>query len=57
VNNKQFLGAALTLQAGWQATANLSVDTAFVRFIADGFLRGAGAKSVTWASAWATFNF
>jgi hypothetical protein len=56
VNNKQFLGAALTFQAGWQAKPNLSVDAAFVRFIA-GFLRAVGAMSVTWTSAWATFNF
>ena len=56
-NNKQFLGAALNLQAEWQVTPNLNVNAAFVHFFADGFLRAAGGKSITWTGVWATFNF
>lgn len=56
-NNKQFLGEFLNLQAEWQATPNLNVNVAFVQFFADGFLRAAGGKSITWTGAWATFNF
>jgi hypothetical protein len=56
-NNKRFLGAALNLQAEWQATPNLNVNAAFVHFFADGFLRAAGGKSITWTGAWATFSF
>lgn len=56
-NNKRFLGAALNLQAEWQVTPNLNVNAAVVHFFADGFLRAAGGKSITWTGAWATFNF
>jgi len=56
-NHKRFLGAALNLQAEWQVTPNLNLNAAFVHFIADGFLRAAGGKSITWTGAWATFNF
>jgi hypothetical protein len=56
-NNKRFLRVALNLQAEWQVTPNLDVNTAFVHFIADGFLRAAGGKSITWTGAWAPFNF
>jgi hypothetical protein len=56
-NNSRFMGAALNLQAEWQATPNLNVNAAFVHFIADGFLRTAGGKSITWTGIWATFSF
>jgi hypothetical protein len=56
-NNKRFLGEALNLQVEWQATPNLDINTAAVRFLADGFLRAAGAHDITWVGAWATFNF
>jgi hypothetical protein len=56
-NSRRFLGAALNLQAEWQVTPNLNVNAAFVHFIADGFLRAAGGKSITWTGAWTTFNF
>jgi hypothetical protein len=56
-NNKRFLGEALNIQAEWQATPNLNVNAAVVHFFADGFLRTAGGRDVTWTGAWATFNF
>jgi hypothetical protein len=56
-NTKRFLGEALNLQAEWQATPNLDVNAAFVRFFADGFLRAAGGRDITWTGVWATFNF
>jgi hypothetical protein len=56
-NNKRFLGAALNLQAEWQVTPNLNLNAAVVHFFADGFLRAAGGKSITWTGAWMTFNF
>jgi hypothetical protein len=56
-NNERFLGESLNLQAEWQVTPNLNVNAAFVHFFADGFLRAAGGKSITWTGAWATFNF
>ncbi len=56
-NSKRFLGESLNLQVEWQATPNLNINASFVHFFADGFLRAAGAKSITWTGAWATFNF
>ena len=56
-NNKRFLGEALNLQAEWQATPNLNVNAAVVRFLADGFLQAAGGHDITWTGVWATFNF
>jgi hypothetical protein len=56
-NNKRFLGEALNIQAEWQVTPNLNVNATVVHFFADGFLRAAGGKDITWTGAWATFNF
>ncbi len=57
VNTNRFLGEALNLQGEWQATPNLDVNAALVRFFTDGFLSNAGGKDVTWTGLWATFNF
>jgi alginate export protein len=56
-NNKRFLGEALNAQVQWQATANVDVNVAIVRFLADGFLRAASGRDITWAGGWMTFNF
>lgn len=56
-NNKRFLGEAFNLQAEWQATPNLDINAAVVHYCADGFLRDAGGRDITWAGVWATFNF
>jgi hypothetical protein len=55
--SQRFLGEALNLQLQWQATPNLDVNAAVVRFFADGFLKAAGANDITWIGLWATFNF
>jgi hypothetical protein len=56
-NTRRFLGEALNLQAEWQATPNLDINAAVVRFFADGFLRAAGGHDITWSGLWGTFNF
>jgi Alginate export len=56
-NTKRFLGEALNLQAEWQATPNLDVNVAVVRFFVDGYLKAAGGHDITWTGVWATFNF
>jgi hypothetical protein len=56
-NTKRFLGKALNLQAQWQATPNLDVNAAVVRFLAEGFLQAAGGHDITWKGLWATFNY
>jgi hypothetical protein len=56
-NTKRFLGEALNLQAQWQATPNLDVNAAIVRFLAHGFLQAADGHDITWTGVWATFNF
>jgi hypothetical protein len=48
-NNKRFLGEALNAQVQWQATPN--VDVAVAHFFADGFLRAAGGRDITWTGA------
>jgi hypothetical protein len=36
---------------------NVDVNVAVVRFFADGYLRAAGGRDVTWTGVWMTFNF
>ena len=56
-NSKRFLGEALSGQAQWQVTPNVDINVAVVRFLADGYLRAAGGRDITWTGAWVTFNF
>jgi hypothetical protein len=56
-NTERFLGEALNLQVEWQATPNVDVNTAVVRFLADGLLDAVGHQNITWTGVWATFNF
>jgi hypothetical protein len=51
------LGKALNLQAEWQATPNLDINAAVVRFFTGDFLQAAGGHDTTWAGLWATFGF
>jgi hypothetical protein len=48
-NNKRLLGEALNAQVQWRA--NVDVNVAVVRFLADEFLRAANGRDITWAGA------
>jgi hypothetical protein len=56
-NKKRFLGAQSNLQAEWQATSHISVNTAYVHFLTEGFLKAAGAKDIDFVGVWASYKF
>ena len=56
-NAKRFLGAQSLLQVEWQATRHISVNAAYVHFLAGGFLKAAGAKDIDFVGFWASYKF
>jgi hypothetical protein len=56
-NKKRFLGLQFNLQAEWQATSPISVNAAYVHYMAKGFLKAAGAKDIHFLGVWASHKF
>jgi len=56
-NTKRFLGAQSVFQFEWQATPHISVNTAYVHFLAEGFLKAAGAKDIDFVGFWTSYKF
>jgi Alginate export len=56
-NAKRFLGAQTLLQFEWQATPHISVNGAYVHWLAEGFLKAAGAKDIDFVGFWTSYKF